>query len=312
MKFFSITSAENFDSHFQDPGWADAVKEICTRHRIRFGRINRAAGSEHVVFLIDDKLVVKIYRPARNCFDREKRALEIVGEKCKLETPAIVEAGEFGSLNYLVTTQLRGLPMTRAEWLQLSQIEEIEIVSQLAENLRSIHSLTLGRNECDWPEFTKDRAATFVKRQIALGVGRHIIDALPAYIDENLKLVPTTPMVFLHGDVHFGNLRLVKNKNRWRISGLFDFADSRWGFHEYDFLAVGVLMLQGQREIQQQFLRAYGYRDDQLDEKFRKRLMMLTMLYETSDLRRYAMRLRPEAVNYTLDELEKAIWSFAN
>jgi hypothetical protein len=39
--------------------------------------------------------------------------------------------------------------------------------------------------------------------------------------------------------------------------------------------------------------------------------MLLTVLYECSDLRKYASRLAPEAVNYTLDELEAAIWTFA-
>jgi len=29
--------------------------------------------------------------------------------------------------------------------------------------------------------------------------------------------------------------------------------------------------------------------------------MMLTMLYETSDLRRYALRLKPEAVDFSLE-----------
>jgi hypothetical protein len=38
--------------------------------------------------------------------------------------------------------------------------------------------------------------------------------------------------------------------------------------------------------------------------------MLLTILYECSDLRKYALRLRPEAVNFTLEELERAIWNF--
>lgn len=38
---------------------------------------------------------------------------------------------------------------------------------------------------------------------------------------------------------------------------------------------------------------------------------MLAMLRETADLRRCALRLKPEAVDFTLDELEKGIWSFA-
>lgn len=40
--------------------------------------------------------------------------------------------------------------------------------------------------------------------------------------------------------------------------------------------------------------------------------MLLTILYECADLRRYALRLKPEAVDFTLDELERAIWAFVD
>ena len=70
-------------------------------------------------------------------------------------------------------------------------------------------------------------------------------------------------------------------------------------------------MIQGQGRLQREFFRYYGYADSEInDELRRRRLMTLTMLYEWSDLRRYAIRLRPEAVNYSLSELERAIWSF--
>jgi hypothetical protein len=91
---------------------------------------------------------------------------------------------------------------------------------------------------------------------------------------------------------------------------LFDFADSLCGFHEYDFVAISVLMIQGQGELQREFIRAYGYKETELDENFRARLILLTVLYECSSLRKYALRLEPEAVDDTLDELEKAIWNF--
>ncbi|MDQ3748146.1 MAG: hypothetical protein M3367_03890, partial [Acidobacteriota bacterium] len=58
--------------------------------------------------------------------------------------------------------------------------------------------------------------------------------------------------------------------------------------------------------------KAYGYAENELDESLRKRLMLMTVLYECSDLQRYALRLKPEAVNFSLEELERAIWSFAN
>jgi len=107
-------------------------------------------------------------------------------------------------------------------------------------------------------------------------------------------------------------LHLDKKNGKWQISGLFDFADSLKGFHEYEFVAVGVLMIQGQGELQREFFRVYGYKDSEINEDLRKRLMLLTILYECSSLRRYALRLKPQAVDFTLDELERAIWSFTD
>ena len=312
MKLPFIENKQNFDQHFQSEIWLDAAKEICRRHQISFIELKRANSSDHVVYFIDDKLILKIYRPFRRCFEREVKAIEFVDGKTDFVTPEIVETGEFENLKYVFMTQLSGAVLTRKDWLELPEIEQLNFVSKLAVGLKQIHELDSQAFECDWGNFVENRVSTFIERQIAHGVNSQIIESLPAFIEENLKLVPTNaPTVFMHGDVHFGNLRLSKSNGEWLISGLFDFADSRVGFHEYEFLAVGVLMIQGQREIQREFFKSYGYTESELDETMRRRLMMLTMLYETADLRRYAMRLKPEAVDFSLRELEKGIWSFA-
>ena len=313
MKFPVIKTAEEFGEYFQSGIWMDAAKQICRRHRISFAALKRAGGSEHIVFLVDDSLVIKIYKPFRGCFEREKKALEFVGGRISLKVPEIVQTGEIEGFDYVLMTQLSGEAMTRAAWLTLPKTEQMWFVSELADSLRSIHSLDAESFDCDWSEFVEERAKTFVERQIAHGVNARIVESLPAFIETNLKLVPkNSPTVFLHGDVHFGNLRRQKSGSKRQIAGLFDFADSRRGAHEYDFLAVGILMIQGQGEVQREFFKSYGYAENELDESFRRRLMMLTMLYETSDLRRYALRLKPEAVDLTLNELERAIWSFAD
>ena len=303
----------NFDEHFQSEIWLDTAKEICRRHQISFVELKRANSSDHVVYFVDGKLILKIYRPFRNCFERETKAIGFVSGKTDFATPEIVETGEFENLKYVLMTQFSGAALTRKDWLDLPKREQLNFISKLAVGLKQIHELDAKSFECDWAQFVENRVSTFIERQIAHGVNSQIIESLPAFIEENLKLIPTdAPPVFMHGDVHFGNLRLEKMNNDWQITGLFDFADSRVGFHEYEFLAVGILMIQGQRDIQREFLKSYGYAENELDEAMRKRLMMLTMLYETADLRRYAMRLKPEAVGYTLNELEKGIWSFAD
>jgi aminoglycoside phosphotransferase len=311
MKFPEIKSEKDFDAHFDSGIWLDIAKEICQRHKVSFNRLERADSSDHIVFYIDDSLILKIYRPFRNCFERETKAVKFIGGKTDFKTPEIVQIGEIENLNYVFLTQIPGAAMTRSDWLKVPEKQQIAFISKLACGLKQIHNLNADFFECNWAEFVKDRAETFVERQIAHGVNPEIIKALPSFIEENLKLVPVNSQtVFMHSDVHFGNLRVSNSNRNLEIAGLFDFADSRRGFYEYDFLAIGLLIIQGQAKLQREFFKAYGYSENDLDETMRKRLMMLTMLYETSDLKRYAKRLKLEAVDFSLEELEKSIWNF--
>lgn len=313
LNFPQIKTKEDFDANFSSGIWLDVAKEICQKHRISIDEIKRAGGSEHIVFFINDALVLKIYRPFRNCFERETNALSALSGKIIFKIPEIVQIGEFEGFRYVLMTRIGGELITRKDWLKVNEIAQTEFISKLAHGLRQIHEINPESFENNWAAFVNDRAETFIERQIAHGVNQVVLDALPAFIEENLKLIPKTePTVFMHADVHFGNLSLYNKNDKLEIGGLFDFADSRRGFFEYDFLAVGVLMIQGQSNLQREFFKSYGYAENELDEQMRKRLMMLTMLYETADLRRYAMRLKPEAVEYSLDELEKGIWSFVN
>lgn len=312
MKLSSILEAKDFTLHFKSGQWFAAAGLICQKHKISFEHLQRAKHGEHVVFLVDKRFLVKIYNPFGRGFAREKSALVFVQKKTSLPVPEILFVGEIEGFEYLVLTQQEGALMTRERWLKLDESTQIAVVSQLAEGLKELHSHDARAINFDWRNFIEQQAATTLERQKANGVNTEILERIPSYLAENLKLLPEDfEPVFLHGDVHFGNLRMVKTSGKWRVSALFDFADSLRGFHEYDFLAIGVLMIQGQGEIQREFLLAYGYKADEINVELRRRLMLLTILYEQSNLRKYALRLRPEAIRYTLDELEKNIWSFA-
>ncbi len=270
------------------------------------------ASSDHVVFRAGTNLIVKIYRPNRNCFERELRAIRLVAGTTSIKIPEIIAEGRIEGLDYAVLTEIAGRSLTRAEWLTIPKREQIDFVVELAAGFRELHALATDGFEFDWDRFVEDRAATLIERQTSNGVNAKVLSALPRFLEESLPLIPRQcANTFLHSDVHFGNLKF-NQSGPLQISGLFDFADSRCGFHEYEFLAVGVLMIQGQGQLQREFFRAYGYSDSTLDEEFRRRLMMLTMLYETADLRRYALRLSPEATEWELERLERGIWSFCD
>jgi len=300
----------DFESRFCDPIWVEIAAEICRQERIEFTRLSRAERGENIVIFIDDRFVLKIYTPKKNGFNRESRALTFARDKSSLPIPDIIESGIFEGYRYIITDRIPGRQMLRPGWLDLNRSVQVNILTQLADGLRELHSRDAGEIDFDWNEFIDIQLESVISRQRAEGGNPEWIDSLPAYLETYFPLLPRDRReVFMHGDVHFGNL-LVTDEQPPLIAGLFDFADSLKGFFEYEFVAVGVLMIQGQGELQREFFRAYGYRDEEINVELRRRLMLLTILYEHSSLRRYAERLGPGSEQLTLDELERAIWSF--
>jgi hygromycin-B 7''-O-kinase len=316
LKLPVIASTNDYERHFNADVWQQAAATICARHRISYTTLRRSPQGENIIFFVDGSLVIKIFAPFRENYLREVSALEFAHGKLGIESPKVVHTGELEGWSYLVMTQLAG-HASRAVWSEITVRDRLEIVSRVGVAMRELHAHEAPLSEAalnrDWHAFLERQARTSVERQRACGANPQWLQSLPAYIAARLELLPTQfKPVLLHGDVHAGNVLLTETGGRWHFAGLIDFGDSLCGFHEYEFVAPGVLMVQGNRELQRALLLAYGYSEAQLDLNLRARLMLLTILYECSDLRKYALRLAPTAVHLTLDELERAIWTFAS
>lgn len=313
LRLPDVSNAAEFGLHFNGAVWRDAAREVCRRHRLAHATLRRAPQGENIIFFADEAYVVKIFGPSRDNYRREAAALAFARGKLDIRTPELLHAGELEGWPYLVMTRLPG-HASREVWEGVGRGDRREIISRLGRALRELHSHgapLLTPLDRDWRGFVERQARGAVERQSAAGANPEWLARLPSYVAERLPLLPAGGApVFLHGDVHAGNLLLSQERGRWVISGLVDFGDSLCGFGEYEFVAPGVLMAQGDGELQRELLLAYGYTENRLDPDLRARLMLLTILYECSDLRKYALRLDPSAINLTLDQLERAIWKF--
>lgn len=311
-----ISSIDEYQQHFFDAVWNEAARIICTRHNLPTSNILRSSDGENIIFFIGEWLILKIYKPFRDCFARETASLSFMQSVSEIHSPEIVESGELEGWNYVVMTRLEGLE-AKTVWPGLNVAERQQIAAELGLLLGAIHrnqaQHQLPATYTDWESFTEHQVKTAIERQRVNNANPEWIQSLPTYVSDRIDLLNdnSTP-VFLHGDVHLGNLLFHRRENRWKISGIFDFGDALCGCEEYDFVAPGVLMFQGERELQRAFLNAYGYESEQLNADLRAKLMLLTILYECSNLRKYAERLSPKAVDYPLEKLETAIWRFAD
>ena len=316
LRLPTATEAAAYHLHFKDAVWQEAAATVCTRHGIPYAALRRSAQGENIIFFVDETFLIKIFAPFRDNYARERAALFFAQGKLSIKTPELIHSGELEGWSYLVMTQLKG-HATREAWAQVNARDRLEIISRLGVAISELHGhappLQTALNR-DWRGFVERQARDAVERQRICGANPEWLESLPEYINAGLSLLPDNffnRQVFLHGDIHAGNLLLTQTTSgRWQISGLIDFGDSLCGFSEYEFVAPGVLMAQGERELQRALLLSYGYEESQLDAELRARLMLLTILYECSDLRKYALRLSPDAVNLRLSELESAIWKF--
>jgi hygromycin-B 7''-O-kinase len=318
LELHAIRDAAAYRRHFDDDHlWQRIATNICARHHLAHTSLRRSTQGANIIFFVDERYILKIYAPFfRNEYSRECASLEFAYNKYSIKTPEIIHTGDIEGWSYIVMTRLAG-HASRETWASVNRRDRLEIISRLGFAMREWHTLrpplTQAPLNRDWQTFIEHQARTSVERQQACNANTEWLVSLPAYIAARLALLPVKfAPVLLHGDVHAGNLLLEERGGRWQIAGLIDFGDSFCGFHEYEFVAPGVLMVQGDGELQRAMLLAYGYTEAQLDIDLRARLMLLTILYEWSDLRKYAERLAPEAVNLTLDELERAIWKFTN
>jgi hygromycin-B 7''-O-kinase len=134
-----------------------------------------------------------------------------------------------------------------------------------------------------------------------LGLPELWADQLAGFLDE---VAPSSgPPVLLHTEIMRQHLLAAEGPaGTWRLSGLIDFEPAMRGEREYEFVAVGAFVAEGDAQVSDRTLTAYGYRRDQLGVDLRRRLLAWGILHRYSHLRWWMHRL-PETTGPTLDAL---------
>src|SRR5215510_7296297 len=130
-----IADAADYKSYFNHDVWRQAAAIICARHNLSYASLRRSQQGENIIFFVDRRFVIKIFAPFRQCYYREKAALEFANGKLGIETPATLHAGEIEGWSYLVITRLDGIT-AKEVWSEVAERERIEIVSHLGPALK--------------------------------------------------------------------------------------------------------------------------------------------------------------------------------
>src|SRR4028118_87790 len=209
----AVSDAADYRRQFNSDAWRQAAAIICARHGITHARLKRSAQGENIIFLVDETYVVKIFAPCRENYLRESAALRFAQGKLSIRTPELIHTGEIEGWSYLVMTQLAGRA-SREVWAETGRRDRLEIISRLGVALSELHAHAAPLQTAldrDWRDFIRRQARSSVERQRSCGASQAWLESLPAYIAARLPLLETDrEQVFLHGDIHAGNLLLAE------------------------------------------------------------------------------------------------------
>jgi hygromycin-B 7''-O-kinase len=110
--------------------------------------------------------------------------------------------------------------------------------------------------------------------------------------------------VFLHGDLHAGNVFVDEAPGPLVPRGLVDFNDAYEGDPHYDLVAIHATTLGADKGLLRLFLDAYGWHD--LGRRWAERMMALTLAHDFDMVRPFADRI-PSEVD-TLADLATLVW----
>ena len=288
------------DEHALRPG----VQALCRSLGLEHSGLRRFPTGSLPVYAVGG-LVLKLFPPlyAREA-PVETAVLAAVCGRLPVSTPGVRAAGEHHGWRYVLMDRLPGVDLSTA-WASLDRDARRQLARQVGVLAAALHEVEPpvlpSREPRDWEPFVVEQTVTAVRRHRRWGLAEHWLEQVPAYLT-SVELVVDQP-VLLHTEVMPANL-LARDDGRgnWSLTGLCDFEPAMTGSREYEFVAIGVFLAEGDLDVLHEVLTHYGYTAEQLDGDLSRRLLAWTLLHRYGNVASYLRRL-PRPAARTLDGL---------
>jgi hygromycin-B 7''-O-kinase len=293
--------------------WDSKMLGIIEQENLPEGCLTRFSEGSNIVYSYNRKLVIKLYPSYfKNEFEREIEVLRNIENDITLvEIPKIISVGSYEGWDYLIMSELNGTLLIDL-WDKLTREEKKELSIDLGNVIREFHSIPseiFETIDVDWEDFIKNQYLNMIDHQRKSKLPQELFEALTEYVDESyINYKPTLRL--LTGEFTPFNLLLNKENNKWKLSGVIDFADCFLGDHEYDLLGPILFMFNGDKEITSSFLISYGYKEEELSNQLRKKLMIYTILHRFSNINYYISRNPLASKSESFEELSNQLFHF--
>jgi len=280
------------------------------------GEVRTHVPTTHVAALVDDRYLVKLHYEdwfGEDCFQTEREAYRMLADR-DLPVPELLAEGalydEGWRWPFLAMTAMGGRSL-RDVGAATTREDRERAAGWLGGALRALHGVPIHDGE----RISRDGYIDLIQTRTQRAHRDHelwgsLSPALVGQIRDELwrsrDLIDPErdPPVFLHGDLHAGNVFVDGEPGALEPRGIVDFNDAYEGDPHYDLVAVHAKTFGGDKALLRIFLDAYGWGD--LGRRWPRRMMALTLAHDYDMVQPYADRI-PDGVE-TLDDLASLVW----
>ena len=283
-----IDTWERWSATFNDVGlWRPVVDAICAREGITYQRIEAPESNTNAVFILDRRVVIKVYNPFWPEYGFERALLESLERDAGIPVPAIRTAGVYQDRrdwSYLAIQFCAGRPLDKLQ-PELTRQALLETAAQAGRMVRRLHAVdpeplaAFDQGE-SWDALVDRRRREvlpeLVDRDLIVPA---IVPELETLLDEALRASRTAARVVVHGDLNAEHLLLNKRSGQWAVSALIDFGDARIGVPDYEWMPLWLGLCNRDAGVMRAILRAY---DPALveDDRLGRRIAAWTLLHD--------------------------------
>ncbi len=258
--------------------WRPVVDAICEREGIVYDTIEVPASNTNAVFILDRRVVLKIYSPFWEECAFERRLMELLERDAAVPVPAIRAAGELRDRrdwSYLATEFCAGRPLDELR-VEMTQEALLEVAAQTGRMVRRLHAVDPKRLRAvdkgeRWDALADRRQREVLPELLDRGlIVPSVAAELEALLDQAVAAARAAVQVVVHGDLNAGHILMEKRNGRRNVSALIDFGDARIGVPDYEWMPLWLGPCNRDIAVMRAFLEAYDPRvlaDDDLGRR---------------------------------------------
>ena len=313
-----IESWSDWSSVFKDERvWRPVIDAVCDSEGIRYRSIEAPRSNTNAVFLLDHRLILKIYSPFWSEFDIEPKLIEVLAMNEAVPVPNIVAAGRYQdrvTWSYLVIEYCSGQTLDAVR-PKITRNDLLAISGQVGSVVRALHDTDFGPLDGmdageSWDDLVDRRAREALAELAHRGmIGPKVVEELAETLANVVADSRRSPRTVVHGDLESDHILLNRRDGEWRVASVIDFGDAKIGVRDYEWMPLWLGLFDRDVEAMRAFLGAYD-RSLLTDDEFPSRVMAWTLLHDfgTDAVAELLEKTDAPTPIETSDALRKVLW----